>query len=127
MNTSRADVFAAIFADLRGMLALHEPHLIVRVDSPEEYYLDTAHVMKNKKPLFFGAVWIKKNYVSYHLFPVYMYPELLDDISPSLKKRMQGKSCFNFKAAEPDLFAELEALTGKGFERIKAEGFLEQS
>ena len=35
--------------------------------------------------------------------PVYMFPDLLDGISPELRRRMQGKSCFNFKKAESAL------------------------
>ncbi|NUQ86521.1 MAG: hypothetical protein HUU11_17610 [Anaerolineales bacterium] len=54
--------------------------------------------------------------------PVYMYPELLKDISPELRKRMQGKSCFNFKKVEPELFEELVALTRQGYERFEKEG-----
>jgi hypothetical protein len=53
--------------------------------------------MRNgKKVIFFGAAQIKKNYVSFYLMPVYMFmfPKLLDNISPELKKHMQGKSCF---------------------------------
>jgi hypothetical protein len=50
-----------------------------------------------------------------------MYPDLLQDISPGLKKRMQGKSCFNFKKVEPDLFTELATLTRKGAKKFKME------
>ena len=64
---------------------------------------------------------VKKNYVSFYLMPVYMYPELLKGISPELKKRMQGKSCFNFKKVEADLFHELADLTKKGTEKFKEE------
>jgi hypothetical protein len=45
--------------------------------------------------------------------PVYSHPSLLADLSPALKKRQQGKSCFNLKSPDPDLLAELEALTTK--------------
>ncbi len=41
-------------------------------------------------------------------------------MSPDLKKRMQGKSCFNFKTPDPVLFEELAALTrrcAKAFEK----------
>ena len=64
---------------------------------------------------------IKKTYVSFYLMPVYMYPELLNDISPQLKKRMQGKSCFNFKKVEPELFDELAELTRRGADKFKEE------
>ena len=53
--------------------------------------------------------------------PIYMFPELLKDISPALKKHMQGKSCFNFKTVEPDLFKELQDLMRKGVEKFKSE------
>ena len=51
--------------------------------------------------------------------PVYMFPELLKGMSPELKKHMQGKSCFNFKKVEPDLFKELKELTRLSIERMR--------
>jgi hypothetical protein len=63
------------------------------------------------QPMWFGGVRSGKAYVSYHLMPVYSHPALLQSLSPALRRRMQGKSCFNFKKPDPDLMAELEALT----------------
>jgi len=40
-----------------------------------------------------------------------MDPTLQKRISPELRKRMQGKSCFNFTEIDPILFRELAALT----------------
>jgi hypothetical protein len=68
-------------------------------------------------------VQIKKNYVSFYLMPVYMYPDLLKNISPELKKHMQGKSCFNFKKIEISLFDELTQLTEQAFERFVKEEY----
>lgn len=48
--------------------------------------------------------------------PVYVNSKLLDGISPELKKRMQGKSCFNFKTIDKPFLNELAGLTKKGFE-----------
>ena len=42
-----------------------------------------------------------------------------DGISPELKKRMQGKSCFNFKDVDEKLFKELAALTEISYKRLK--------
>jgi len=50
-----------------------------------------------------------------------MYPDLLKDISPELKKHMQGKSCFNFKKVEPELFQELAELARNGAEKFNKE------
>jgi hypothetical protein len=63
----------------------------------------------------FGSVRLGKAYVSFHLMPLYMNEALSGTISPALRKRMQGKTCFNFKTA-PDaaLLAELERLTAAG-------------
>ena len=77
---------------------------------------------KYKKELWFGGVQIKKNYVSYHLMPVYMYSDLVKEISPELKKRMQGKSCFNFKQVDKDLFKQLAELTDKCIKTFKHRG-----
>jgi hypothetical protein len=53
-----------------------------------------------------------------------MFPELLKGVSPGLKKRMQGKSCFNFNAVDEQVFSELVELTKKGFEKFKQEKLL---
>ena len=113
--------FSVVFEQLKNILAPYANYLTVKTDTPDTYYLDGPYSEKWKKELFFGSAQIKKNYVSFYLMPVYMYPELLKDISPGLKKRMQGKSCFNFKRVEPDLFKELETLTNKGAEKFKKE------
>lgn len=112
------------FQRLRPLLDKHRPHLTVVHDDAGNLYLDTRHLQSNRKPLFFGAVTKKKNLVSYHLMPVYLFPELLEKISPQLRKQMQGKSCFNFKAIDETLFSELGKLTDAGFTRYRKEGYV---
>lgn len=115
---------AEVFEALKPILKACSKNLILVADDEGSYYLDTHHIMKNKKPLFFGAVQIRKNYVSYHLMPVYVNPSLLDTISEPLRQRMQGKSCFNFRSVEADLFAELAALTQAGYGFYAEEGYI---
>jgi len=55
---------------------------------------------------------------------VYIFPKLLKNISPELRKRMQGKSCFNFKNIDEKLFAELKELTEICFKKYKSERYL---
>jgi hypothetical protein len=110
-----------IFDQLKKIIQKHEKRLVVKADTLGNYYLEAPASEKYQKGLFFGAVQVKKNYVSYHLMPVYMYPGLLDGLSPDLKKHMQGKSCFNFKAEDKALFAELAALTKKSLDKLKQE------
>lgn len=114
----------SVFSELRAIMAAYAAKLVVVRDSASQLYLDSRHIMKNKKPLSFGAVQIKKNYVSYHLMPVYVNPELLTGISAALRKRMQGKSCFNFVAVDAALFEELAALTSKGYADYEARGYV---
>lgn len=109
------------FAALRKILAAHAKGLKVTADGPKGYSLNTPYSDRWKKELYFGGVQAMKNYVSFHLFPVYMYPELLDGISEGLRARMQGKSCFNFRAPDPVLFQELAVLTKAGLARMKTE------
>ncbi len=55
--------------------------------------------------------------------PIYMSPELQKSISPALKKRMQGKACFNFTAIDQECFAELGRLTATSLKIFKSEKF----
>ena len=114
----------AVFQELKEAMSSYGDHLDLVTDDEVSYYLNTHHIMKNKKPMFFGAVQIKKNYVSYHLMPVYVDPTLLDNISEPLRKRMQGKSCFNFKSVEKDLFKELARLTEAAYQSYVQAGYV---
>ena len=121
--------FNNIFETLKPILKKYEKNLVLKADTEEKYILYTP-VLPNGKlvykndTLYFGGVEIKKNYVSYHLFAVYIFPELLENISPELKKRMQGKSCFNFRKEDEKLFAELKKLTESCFKKYKSEKYL---
>jgi hypothetical protein len=116
--------FPLVFMRLKSLLEPYAPALVVTADTPEVYYLNTHYAERYQKEVFFGAAQIKKNYVSYYLMPVYMFPDLLASLSPRLRKRMQGKSCFNFTAIEEDLLAELAQLTQQGAERVRQESLL---
>ena len=113
--------FSIVFEQLKNILKPYAEKLTLKANTSDSYYIDGPYSEKWKKQLFFGSAQVKKNYVSFYLMPVYMYPELLQDISPDLKKRMQGKSCFNFKKVEPHLFSELAELTRQSVEKFQQE------
>ena len=113
--------FNVVFQRLKSILQPYAGSLTVTADTNAAFSLDGPYSETWKRNLFFGAAQVRKNYVSFYLMPVYMFPELLKDMSPELKKHMQGKSCFNFKKAEPALFEELAALTRKGYARFEEE------
>jgi hypothetical protein len=114
----------AVFAEMRAILVPYAADLDVKRDDAAELYLDTRFLQKNGKPLFFGAVQLKKAHVSFHLMPVYLKPELLQGLSPALGARMHGKSCFNFTVTDAALLQELAALVRAGHASYKAQGFL---
>jgi hypothetical protein len=93
--------FATAFTALKPVLAKYAECLSVKTDTPLEYTLETRSPspfpQHKGQPMFFGSVRVGKAYVSFHLMPLYMCPALQKSISPALHKRMQGKTCFNFK------------------------------
>lgn len=113
------DAFPAVFEQLKALFLPFAPRLVVEADTPENYTLNAPPSDAYPRGLFFGAVRVKKNYVSYHLMPVYMFPDLLEDLPAPLRRRMQGKSCFNFTTLDPATVSSLAALTATGFERYR--------
>jgi hypothetical protein len=116
--------FEQVFEKLRDILRKYEKRLVLKTDAPGNYYLDTPAKRVDGYVIFFGAAQVKKNYVSFHLMPIYGSKDLLESLSPELKARMQGKACFNFKKVEPALFKELAAVTKRGFEVFQRGGYI---
>lgn len=116
--------FEATFQTLRGVLKKHAKDLTVAEDKPGRYCLDAAYDPKRKRRLAFAAVIIMKNYVSFHLLPLYMSKEMKAAVSDKLRVRMQGMACFNFQTIEPAMVKELAALTARGLKGFKKLGYL---
>lgn len=115
--------FTTVFEKLKSIYKPYSKKMTVKTDTKDVYYLDAPYSSKWKKELYFGSIHIKKNYVSFMFMPIYMHPDLLKGMSPELKKRMQGKSCFNFETVEKTLFNELKALVKQGHERFLQENY----
>jgi len=114
--------FAPVFTVLKPVLAEYANRLAVKADTSVEYTLVTKSAspfpQHKGQPMFFGSVRLGKAYVSFHLMPLYMCPALTKSVAPALKKRMQGKTCFNFKSdPEPELIAALRRLTEAAFQQ----------
>ena len=113
----------AVFEALREVLAAHAKQLVVAVDEPGQYALNTDRPGPNGDPMYFGGVRLGKRYVSFYLMPVYVEPALLDEASPELHRRMQGKSCFNFTQLDKGLFKELSSLSRRGLQHFRQVGY----
>ena len=112
--------FEGAFQTMKTVFAPHAGRLFVKVDTPVNYALysrvPSPFPQHKGHGVYFGSVQVGRAYVAFHLMPLYMNAELTATISPALRKRMQGKTCFNFKSApEPKLIAELERLTDAGY------------
>ena len=117
--------FDEVFRKLKAIFKPYAKKMDIAADNQTYYLLNTRHIMKNKQPLCFGGARLGKNYVSFYLMSIYACPELLKGMSPELKKRRQGKSCFNFKEVDEKLFQELDKLTKAGAARFKDGKFIE--
>lgn len=117
-----AESFQKIFEALKPVFEEYAGRLAIQVDKPGEYFLETKTAMRKGQRFQFGGVKIGKAYVSFHLMPIYMNPKLQAAISPDLKKRMQGRSCFNFTSINPNQIAELKRLTKAGFDEFTTWG-----
>jgi len=107
--------FASAFAALKNILEGCSSRMAVTDDTPAVYSLTSRkpsrYPQHKGQPMWFGSVRLGKAYVSFHLMPLYMNPPLLRAVSGNLRSRMQGKTCFNFKAApDPELLKDLRRL-----------------
>ena len=118
--------FNEVFEELKSIFKPYAKKMDVASDTDTYYLLNTRYLMKNKQPLCFGGVRLGKNYVSFYLMSVYASPDLLKSMSPDLKKRMQGKSCFNFKEVDRELFKELKTLTKAGAAKFSDRNYIDE-
>lgn len=117
--------FKQVFEELKSIFKPYAKKMDVAHDTDTYYLLNTRFIMKNKQPLCFGGVRLGKNYVSFYLMSIYASPDFIKNMSPDLGKRMQGKSCFNFKETDQRLFDELKELTRAGAAKFTDGKFVE--
>jgi hypothetical protein len=106
-------------ARLRAIVDAYRDRLIVG----SVYNLETLTRPNAKAHDWFAFVKPGAAYVSLYLKPIYTWPDLLDDVSPALRKRLQGsRTAFSFAAVDEALLAELEALVERSFRRYSKAG-----
>ena len=111
--------FDTVFARLRTiMLDACDARMEVTKDAPGDLVVRTRALDTKGQPGWFGMVAIKKSYVSYHLMPLYEHPALAEALPPELAKRRQGKTCFNFRAVDDAVFAQLAELSAAAADTV---------
>jgi len=103
----------AVHDRLRAILVPYGDSLHTTKDGPGGLTLEIPG-LEGKPWGYVAGTRLGKRYVSFYLMPVYASLELNARVSPQLRKRMQGKSCFNFTTIDEALFAELADLTARG-------------
>jgi hypothetical protein len=110
--------FAAVHERLREILLANRGSLVVTRDGPGGMAMEIPG-LEGKPWGYVAGTRVGKSYVSFYLMPVYASPELEAALSPELKRRKQGKACFNFTKVDEPLFAELAELTARGIPRFR--------
>jgi hypothetical protein len=110
---------AAVDRRLRAILDPYRGRFAVAADGPGGLSLHLRG-LEDEPHGYVAGVRPGKRYVSFYFMPIYAFPELAADMSPELRRRMQGKSCFNFTTVDEALMGELKALTAQGLDRYEA-------
>src|SRR5215469_11730434 len=102
-----------VFDQLRELMLRSAPQMAVIRDEPGLLELQAGwdHPKQPGMKVQFGKVQLGRAYVGFHLMPLYMNTRLDGLLTAPLARRRHGKSCFNFKAADPEAFEALETLT----------------
>jgi hypothetical protein len=70
---------------------------------------------------WFAGVQVADGYVKFNFLPMHGHPELLDGVSPMLRKRKTGASVFRFERVDEALFTELEGVVARAYDIYVAE------
>jgi hypothetical protein len=109
----------AVHERLKDIVRRHSNGLVITKDGPAGMALEVPG-LEGKPWGYVAGTRLGTSYVSFYLMPVYASAELDATVSPGLRKRKQGKSCFNFTKVDEELFAELEDLTARGIPGFRA-------
>ncbi|MBK7440812.1 MAG: hypothetical protein IPL12_04110 [Bacteroidetes bacterium] len=74
--------------------------------------------------MYFASAVIRKDMVSFYVFPIYGHPELFIDVAPIAMKCLKGKTCFNFKKTEQVNKKEILAMLKKALAVWKKAGYV---
>ena len=96
--------FEAVHERLKAILRAHAGELVITKDGPAGMALEIPG-LEGKPWGYVAGTRLGKSYVSFYLMPVYVSPELDATVSPALRKRKQGKACFNFSKVDEELLA----------------------
>ena len=111
----QAAAFTEVEDRLRQIVEPLRSRLVATRDRPGDLALEIPG-LEGKPWGYVAGIRRGKRYVSYYLMSVYAEPDIVRGMSSGLRRRMQGKSCFNFTRVDEPLFEELGRITTTSFE-----------
>ena len=99
-------------AELRAILVPYEDVL----EASEIYGMEVLRRPGAKAHDWFAGVRQKGDTVKFMLLPMHTHPELLEGMSPELRKRKTGASVLTLRDGDEGLIPELEALLQRSFD-----------
>jgi len=103
---------AALESELKAILVTYEDVLV----ADELYGIEVLHRPDSKMHDWFAGVRPGKGTAKLMLLPIKAHPELLDGISPALRKRVSGDALFTLKPGDEALLPELEQVVARAFD-----------
>jgi hypothetical protein len=101
-----------LVAELRALLVPYEDVL----EAHELYGIEVLHRPGDKAHDWFAGVRPGKGTAKLMLLPIKTHPELLEDISPALRKRVSGDALITLKPGDEDLLPELAQVVASAFD-----------
>ena len=102
----------ALEAELRALLVPYEDVLV----ADELYGIEVLHRPGSRIHDWFAGVRPGKGTAKLMLLPMKTHPELVEDVSPALRKRLSGDALFTLKPGDEALLPELERLVASAFD-----------
>jgi hypothetical protein len=99
-------------AELKALLVPYEDVLV----ADELYGIEVLHRAGSKMHDWFAGVRPGKGSAKLMLLPMKTHPELLEGLSPALRKRLTGDALFTLRPGDDALLPELEQLVARAFD-----------
>jgi hypothetical protein len=102
----------ALEAELRALPVPYEDVLV----ADELYGIEVLHRPGSRTHDWFAGVRPGKGTAKLMLLPMKTHPELLEHVTPALRKRLSGDALFTLKPGDEDLLPELERVVAAAFD-----------
>ena len=103
---------AELEAELRALLVPYEDVLVAE----ELYGIEVLHRPGSRMHDWFAGVRPGKGTAKLMLLPLKTHPEVLDGVSPALRKRVSGDALFTLKPGDEVLLPDLERVVAAAFD-----------